>query len=244
MRAVTPAALISALLLVFAGSAQAELQVTRFTVTPSTTLAGSHPNLTTAIDFGEATTPLKDLFLHMPPGLTAHPEAFPFCSRKRLLADICPARSRVGSITLVGVAFGLDLTVTRKIYNARPLGAERLRLAVPIYGSLRRPGVAAELPVGFRSDGGMDMAVTGLPSEVNGIQIRIKRFAFTLRGTARVRKGRRWRSKPFLTSPAACGDAVSTLEATSHEPGAATVKRTSAFTVTGCPPGASTAAPG
>jgi hypothetical protein len=217
--------------------AWASVDVSHFSVTPSTTRAGGHPNLRVSLKFTEPSTGLKDIALHLPAGLTANPSATPFCPRKRLLADLCPGTSKVGSITVVGVAFGLELPVTRSIFNLRPGPAERLRLAVPIYGSASRPGIAAELPVTTRpADGGLDMAVIGLPREVGGIAIRIKEMGFRLKGVARARVKRKLRRKAFLTNPSTCLPATSVLELTSHDAPAVTVVRTTAFTPTSCGP--------
>jgi hypothetical protein len=229
-----PALLIMALV---GASASAAVDVSHFSVTPSTTEVGAHPNLGVAVRFGEASTGLKDFALHLPAGLTANPRAIPFCSRKRLLADLCSPRSNAGSITVVGVAFGFELRVTRKIYNVRPRPTEHLRLAVPIFGSSSRPGFAAELPVTERpADKGLDIAVVGLPREVGGIAVRVKEFSFWFKGVSRTRVKKRLRKKAFLTNPPICTPATSVLELTSHDAPAAKIVRTAAFTPTGCSP--------
>jgi hypothetical protein len=209
--------------------------VAAFSVTPSTTQASGHPDLTMSISFADPNAGVRDIALHLPAGLGANPTAPSFCSRKRLLADICPPNSKVGTITVAGAAFGFDITATNKIYNARPAGSERLRLAVPLYGSVSRPGRVAELPVTERpAGGGLDMAVTGLPSNVNGTRVLVKRVSFTLRGVARVRVRHRLRRSAFLTNPATCAPAISALEVTSNETPPASIARTSTFVPSGC----------
>jgi hypothetical protein len=217
-----------------AGSARAALDVARFTVTPSTTQAGAHPNLSVSVAFAGPSTGLKDIAFHLPAGLTATRRAAPFCSHRRLVSDLCPRRSAVGSISVLGVAFGFELTVSKRIYNLRPAGSERVRLGVPIYGTVSRPGIAAELPITERADKGLDMSVTGLPSDVNGIAIQIERIDFRFRGIVRSRVGRRVRKKAFLTNPLRCAPPTSTLEVTSHDAPTAKIVRTSEFTPTGC----------
>jgi hypothetical protein len=217
-----------------AASASAAVDVSRFSVAPSTSQAGAHPNLSVSIAFADSSVGLKDMALHLPAGLTASRRAAPFCPHRRLVADLCSSRSTVGRITVVGVAFGFELAVSRRIYNVRPTGSERLRLGVPIYGTSSQPGAAAELPVTQRSDKGLDMAVTGLPSEVNGIAIRIKRIAFRFNGLVRARVGKRYRKKPFITNPLLCAPATSTLELTAHDAPTVKITRTSTFTPTGC----------
>src|SRR3954447_268753 len=162
---------LAAMLLIAAfanmGPAQAAVSVARFSVTPSTIQAGAHPRLRVSIAFSEPTG-LSALELHLPAGLTAQPRAIPYCPRKSLLADFCPRSSKVGSIEAVAVAYGIELPVTRKIYNVRPRPTERLRLGVSIVASYTGRGVAAEIPVTERpGHRGLDMAVAGLPSEVS-----------------------------------------------------------------------------
>jgi hypothetical protein len=227
--------LSTVLLAAFASSgvASGAPTVSGFSVTPSTTRAGGHPNLRTTITFSEPAG-VKDLGLHLPAGLTANPRAVPFCSRKRLLADLCPRSTRVGSLTVVAVAYGFDLPVTREIYNAQPRTTERLRLAVPILGSYSRPGIAAELPVTERpTDKGLDITVTGLPNEVYGVPIRARELSFSLKGVSRRKIKRRIRIRAFLTNPTSCTPAASVLELNLHD-SPTTMTASSAFTPSGC----------
>ena len=227
---------VAALVLAFVspGSAAATPTLSHFSVTPSTVVAGGHPDLRVSQRFSEPAV-LKDLSLHLPAGLTADPRAIPFCPRRKLLANLCSTRSKVGSITVVGVAYGFELPVTRKIYNVRYGPAEKLRLAVPILGTYSQPGIAAELPVTARpADGGLDMTVTGLPSDVAGIPLRVREFSFWLKGVARTHKRRKIVKKNFLTNPLSCTPAVSTLVVTLHDQPAAPLSAASSFTPVGC----------
>jgi hypothetical protein len=218
-------------------NAAAEADISQFAVTPSTTQAGGHPNLEVSVSFGVPTSRVSGLALHLPAGLTATPDAIPFCSRKRLLADLCPSKSKAGSITAAGEAFGFQLTITKTIFNVRPAGSERLRLAVPLFGSFSRPGIAAELPVTERpQDRGLDMAVVGLPQQVNGFEVRLERVSLRIKGTVRIKVKKKRRTRPFLTNPLNCSPALSVLDVTLRDAPTATT-RTSAFTPTGCLPG-------
>jgi hypothetical protein len=191
--------------------------------------------LRVAFAFGDPRSGVRDIALHLPAGLTANPRAIPFCSRRRLLADLCSPRSKAGSLTITVQAFGFDLPVTRNIYNARPSATERVRLAVPIYGTLSRPGVAAELPITERpGDKGLDLRITGLPSEVGGIPVRIKEVGFRIKGVSRRRVKRRSRKRPFLTNPLLCAPATSVLEVTAQDAPTTTITASSAFTPLGC----------
>ena len=217
-----------------AESASATATVSQFSVTPSTTQAGGHPNVRISTVFSEPTG-LKDVALHLAPGLTANPAVIPYCPRWRLLANLCSVSSKAGSITIVAVAYGFELPVTREIYNVRPRPAERLRLGVPITGTYSRPGIAAELPITQRpGTTGLDLAVTGLPSEVRGIPIRVKELGLSIKGLARVRRKGTIRKRPFLTNPFSCTPATSVLNVTLQDAAVTALTASSSFTPTGC----------
>jgi hypothetical protein len=236
MRALLLSAALSIALLSSTTSAEAAATVSGFAVTPSTTQVGGHPNLSVAVTFSEPTA-LSGLALHLPAGLTANARAIPFCSRKSLLADFCPTGSRVGSITVVAVAYGLELPVKREIYNTRPGPTERLLLGVPIIASYTGTGVAAKLPVTERPrDKGLDIAIAGLPSEVAGIPIRLKSASLWIKGVSRTRTKKRIHKRAFLTNPMLCTPAISGLDVTLHDNPATTLAASSSFTPTGCRP--------
>src|SRR5207244_3628259 len=84
---------------------EAAVDVSSFAVTPSTTVAGAHPNLTIAVKFAEPASGVKDLALHLPRGLTANPSAFAYCSRDDLIRYFCPPKSRLGYFSVVAVVY-------------------------------------------------------------------------------------------------------------------------------------------
>jgi hypothetical protein len=223
-----------ALTLALVTPASAVPTVSRFSVTPSTTQAGGHPNLEVVVSFDPASSDVRQIALHLPPGLTASSRAAPFCSRSRLLADLCDLRTKVGSVSLAGEALGFEAEAGRNLYNLAPVGQERLRLGVPVFGSLSRGGISLMLPVTARADGGLDLTVAGPPREVAGYAIRIKEVGFRIRGVVRKRVRHRIRSRSLLTNPSACTPANSVLEVSSYDTAAAPVTMTSSFTPTGC----------
>jgi hypothetical protein len=217
------------------GAVQAAPSLSSFTVTPSTTKAGGHPSLVAAFAFAEPVTGVKQVALHLPAGLTVHPRAIPFCARLKLLQNLCLPRSKAGSLSVTAVAYGFELSVTRSIYNVRPLPGERVRMGVPIIGSYSHPGIAAEVPLVQRpTDGGLDLAVSGLPTEVAGVPVRFRDVKLRLRASGRVRVKSKLRTRPFLTNPRSCAPATSTLEIALHEPSAPPLTSTTSFTPTGC----------
>src|SRR6185436_16110966 len=81
------AMLATAVLLAYALVAtrgEAAVDVSSFAVTPSTTAASGHPNLTIAVRFAQPASGVKDLAVHLPAGLTANTSAFAYCSRADL----------------------------------------------------------------------------------------------------------------------------------------------------------------
>jgi hypothetical protein len=211
----------------------AAVDVSSFAVTPSTTVAGGHPNVTVDVRFAEPASGVKDIALHLPGGLTANPNAFAYCSRARLLLYDCPSKSRLGYFTVVAVSYGLELPFRVTLYNMRPRATERIRIGVPI--PTPQQIFAAELPIKQRpTDNGLDLSVTGLPQNVAGITVHVSELRLWLRGTVRRKIGRRLRRRAFLTNPATCVPATSSLELTLYEPPAAVISRSSSFTPTGC----------
>jgi hypothetical protein len=232
LRVCLAAALIAA---VAPGTAGAAVSISQFTVTPSTTQAGGHPNLSMSFSLAEPSTGVKDVAVHLPAGLAANSRAIPFCTRRRLVRNLCLPKSKAGSLVVTVVAYGIELPVGRDIFNVRPAAAEPLRLGVPILGSFSQPGIAAELPVGRRpADGGLDLAVKGLPSEVAGFPVRLKTVTVKLRGVARTRVKKKVRKTPVLTNPASCTPATSILEIITQEPGAVPLTSSTSFTPSGC----------
>jgi hypothetical protein len=212
---------------------EAAVDVSSFAVTPATTAAGGHPNLTIAVKFAEPATGVKDIALHLPGGLTANPSAFAYCSRGRLVRYICPPKSRLGFFTVVAVSYGIELPFSATLYNMRPRPTERIRIGVPIPTPQRV--FAAELSIKERpADKGLDFVATDLPRDVAGVTVRVSELKIWLIGTVRrrIRKRLRWRA--FLTNPTACVPAASSLELTLYEPPGAVITRSSSFTPTGC----------
>jgi hypothetical protein len=227
---------LAALIALFlATPAQAALNVSAFSMTPSTTKVRGHPDLTVSESFNPPTADIKEIALHLPGGLTANAHAAPFCSRRYLVADLCPLETKVGQVGLVGVALGLEAEVARNIYNLKPRGPERLRLGVPLFGSVSRGGAALVLPVTERpEDHGLDVAVAGPPREVAGYSVGIKEITFRLKGTVRARIRGRLRRRALLTNPASCGPASTALDVVAYEGPPPRLTQVTTFTLTGC----------
>ena len=69
--------------------------VPNFSVTPSTTQAGGHPNLTVQIDrTGADNEDIRDLYLDLPPGLIGNTTAVGACTDAQFNSDTCPPIAR------------------------------------------------------------------------------------------------------------------------------------------------------
>ena len=217
-----------------AARGEAAVDVSSFAVTPSTTAASGHPNLTIAVKFALPASGVKDIALHLPAGLAANPSAFAYCSRGDLIGYLCPATSRLGSFTVVAVAYGLEFPFSANLYNMRPRPTERVLVGVPI--PTLKQVFAVALPIRERpTDHGLDFSVTGLPEDVAGVTVRVSELRISIKGTVRRKVRKRWRRRSFLTNPSACVPALSSLELTWYDPPGATLTTTSSFTPTGCP---------
>jgi hypothetical protein len=227
----------SAVLIAFfvAAPAQAALNVSGFSMTPSTTQAGGHPELTVSESFDPPTADIKEIALHLPAGLTANARAAPFCRSGYLVDDLCPLQTKVGKVSLVGIALGFEAEVTRNIYNVKPRDQEALRLGVPLFGSLTRGGAALVFPVRERpKDHGLDVAVAGPPREVGGYPVALKEITFRLKGAVRAKIRGRSRRRALLTNPVSCGPAITALDVVAYEGPPPTATKVSTFTLTGC----------
>jgi hypothetical protein len=90
-----------------ASSARAEAAnsfgVGSFTTSLSTTQAGSHPDVTTAVSLanealGNPVQQLKDVQIQLPPGLVGNPRGVPQCTTLQFQGDNCPVDTQVGVI--------------------------------------------------------------------------------------------------------------------------------------------------
>src|SRR5688500_3079721 len=96
-------------------SAGAAATLTQFSVTPGSTQAGSHPNVTIfqRVSLSTATDDVRNTFVRLAPGLLGNPQAASLCSREQLRSTAgCPASARVGTVQ-----------VTATIHVAPPLAS-------------------------------------------------------------------------------------------------------------------------
>jgi hypothetical protein len=213
-----------AFLLLAAAPADA-FDVTAFELTPSSTAAGAHADVTIATSFTPGEKP-RNLVFHLPPGLAGDPFATPRCAEADYRADSCPAATKVGTVeadATVGPV-PIALPATGVLYNLMPARAEPARLGAVIATPL---GEKLFIPTTINvraSDGGLDSVVTDLPTTLAGLDLYTERMSFTLLGRP---------AGPFMRNPTSCKPATTTVEATSYDDPAVKTK-TSSFTPTDC----------
>ena len=119
------------------GAAGASVSLSSVSLTPSTTQAGGHPDVTIDTVFGlnPDTDDVKSVRVVLPQGLVGNPQAADACSEASFRADACPAGSKVGTTTasaVVTVPPGVDMPqdVPGDVYSLQPRGSEPARLGV------------------------------------------------------------------------------------------------------------------
>ena len=229
-------------LLAIPASASAAVSVTAFSVTPSTTQAGGHPDLKISTSFAAspASDDTKDLVVKFPAGLIGNPNAVPKCSTAQFAADTCPGNTAVGSVAVTAeatLALVINQTVTSPgtVYNLPPVGAEPARLGIKI-----RP--AAVGPLTFQSISLISVAKLGpetgyalettipnqprtVASSAGNVDLNIKQVDLSLRGQPG--------ATAFLTNPSSCAPGTFSTTVVPYDSGAPST-RTTPYTATNC----------
>jgi hypothetical protein len=234
--------LVVAVLLALPASAQAAFEVRSFTVTPTGTAAGSHPDVNVSLGFAPysvASPPehVRDLTISLPPGLVGNPNATPRCTQADFEADDCAANTRVGTTsvrtTIPALITGITVDATGDVYNLRPGTGEPARLGVVVRPPLGASKVFLVTKVALRSsDGGLDSILNGIPSTVTlpllgQSEQWIESMNLTLLGRPA------GASKPFMTMPTGCKPATARVVAKS-DAGTTVTRSAPPFTPTAC----------
>jgi hypothetical protein len=218
-------------LLALPASAHASFDVSSFTVVPSGTAAGSHPDVSISLGFS-GDEHVRDLTVSLPPGLIGNPNATARCATASFQADGCAANTRVGSTAVQSTLLGLPVTADGDVYNLRPGTGEPARLGVVVRPPLGADKVFLITRVALRTaDGGLDSIITGIPSTVRilGIaqEMTIRSMNLTLLGRPA------GAAQPFMTLPTGCSPATARAVAKSAD-GTSVTRAAPAFTPTGC----------
>jgi hypothetical protein len=245
--ALATAAIAITSLLVAAPAANAAFGLNGLQATPASTQAGANTNFAIHLGITDPGHDLKNLTIHLPPGLVGNPLATTTCTEAQLNANSCPALSQVGTVSndvLLSVLGLIDLpqTVTGKIYNVVPRAGEPARFGIvlsalplglpPPLDNLILPPIILQSPASLRqSDLGLDTVLNDLPRQAEvalGVtaDITITGVTLTLNGTAG--------SPPqgFIRLPTSCKTHTVGFDATAWDNQTASGQAT--FTTVGC----------
>jgi hypothetical protein len=217
-----------------AAPAHATISLSSFSLTPSTTQAGGSssqpgPNLTLDATFSTTNrdTP-KDATLALAPGVLANPSVVPLCSTQSFQSGHCPDASRIGHGYTTGTArdFGFTLSLPTDAYLIQPQGIEPARIGL-IVTFFNYPVATESAPVTIRNSPnvGIDLPLTGLPNNLDGVRVIIDGLHLTIFGSVG--------GQSFTRNPTSCGLATSTLTVDSYG-SSAQLTSGSPFTPTGC----------
>ncbi len=203
---------------------------------PASTAAGANSNFSINIGFSAAADQVKDLTIHLPPGLVGNPTVTPLCTVAQLNADACPAASDVGDTTTSAMLLGLiPLTVPGDIYNLVPQPGEPARFGIVLRPVSIPPLPPIVPPIILQSgaslrptDFGLDTSLKDLPNTASGLSLDITAVSLTLAGMA----GNPPRG--FIRNPTSCAQAVTRFDATSYAAPATVASGEASFTPTDC----------
>jgi hypothetical protein len=218
----------AALSLLAAPAANAAIGFHGLSAKPTNLAAGANSNVNIHIGFSDPSDQVKDLTVHLPPGLVGNPTATPLCTVSQLNSDNCPANTQVGTTTAnVNVIVGgvpVAQTVNGSLYNLVPQPGEPAR-----FGIVLRPPVGQKIvqqsAVRLRPDFGLDTVINNFPREASGLEADIKSIDISLFGKAN--------GKGFMRNPTSCVAKAVRFNATSYSGHAATGTAPS-FTPTAC----------
>ena len=200
---------------------------------PTDTTAGEHHDFHIHIGVDQPEDQIKDLTVHLPPGMLGDPTATgSLCTETQLNADTCPADSEVGVTTSSVLISGIvPQDINGTVYNVEPHTGEPARLGIVL-----RPAVGSKVVLQSSAElrqskvPGLDPIMKDLPNTANlggpvAVPIDITALDLTLYGDTV--------DKPaFMRNPTSCGEATTTFDATSYAD--TTASGSASFTPTDC----------
>ncbi len=233
--ALIAAALAITSLLIVVPAANAAFGLSGLSATPASNQAGANADVTIHLGISEPGHDLRDLTVHLPPGLVGNPLAAPQCTVAQLNAGNCPPGSDVGDVTnnvnVFLTAIPVPLTVTGDLYNLVPQPGEPARFGIRLVPAVGDP-IVLQSPASLRqSDFGLDTVLNNLPNEAVllgplAVPIDITSIDLTLNGTVG--------SPPqgFIRLPTSCGTHTVGFDATAYDSQTASGQAT--FTTNNC----------
>ena len=205
---------------------------------PEEVTAGAHSNVNIRIDVAEPEADIRDLTVHLPPGLVGDPTGPSICTIDQLNANSCPATSQVGTSSSTAALDPVPvpvITASGNIYNVTPQPGEPARFGIvldDISGLPNPTPIILQSGAQLRqSDYGLDSVLEGLPNTASGLPISIHTLDLTLFGT--VNEGTEDEA-PFLRNPTSCTEKQISFDAVSYADEEASGNALP-FTPTNCP---------
>ncbi|MDQ8045563.1 MAG: hypothetical protein REI11_13240 [Patulibacter sp.] len=193
------------------------------TLTRSSTAAGQSMTFGTTVDVPAGSQALTGLKLSLPAGLLGEISSIPACSLAAGQAGTCPSASSIGTVTAkVGVA-SAPFTETGKAYlvEGDDTHIARLSIVLPaVVGPIDLGNVVTLADLTLRSDYGLDISTSSIPTQVKGVRLDLDQFSLSI-------------DKPgFMVNPVTCGDANAAATLTADAGGS--IDRSQTLTTTGC----------
>ena len=235
-------------LLAAAPAAQAAFDLTNVSATPANNNAGANSDFAISLDTPDASD-MKDLTIHLPPGLVGNPLATTTCTEDQLNADACPPASDVGDVsndvTLTvqvlpppAPAVPIDQTVSGDLFNVVPRTGEPARFGI-VLDSSPVPGLPGNVfpkiilqsgAVLRPGDLGLDSVLTDLPRSADlgplTAAVHINSTSLTLKGQVGTPP------KGFIRLPTSCKTHTVGFDAVNYDGATATASTT--FDTTNC----------
>jgi hypothetical protein len=217
------------------GPAQASIDVTSFSLSPSTTQAGGTtsqpgPDLTLDAQFShQGGDTVKDAKISLAPGILANPSVVPLCSAAQFQADNCPDASRIGHGVVTGTApsFWTTLNLPADLYLVQPQGSEAARVGL-VVTFFDYPVVSQTAPVAIRStpDVGLDIPLTSIPHQFDGVDVTVDSLHLTIFGSVG--------GRTFTRNATSCASLANTLTVDSWGAPSTQITKQSPYQATGC----------
>ena len=203
----------AALSLLAAPAAHAALGFQGLSAKPANLAAGANSDVNVHIGFSDPSDQVKDLTVHLPPGLVGNPTVTPLCTVAQLNSDSCPGKSHVGNVTanvnVIVAGAPIAQTVNGSLYNLTPQSGEPARFGIvlrPAGGLL--PKIIQQSAVQLRPDFGLDTVINNFPREAGGLETDIRSLDIHLFGKAN--------GKGFMRNPTSCVPKAVSFDATSY----------------------------
>jgi hypothetical protein len=119
----------------------------------------------------------------LPPGLAGSLKGVPVCSDAAANAGVCPANTRVGSVSATAGSGDAPVALNGTVSLTGPTGGGLAGLAIAIPGKVGPVDlgmVVVRASISLRSDGGLNVRTSPLPRLVGGVPVSIRQLALTL----------------------------------------------------------------